>query len=214
MLYVKGPRYLRVGTFRWRLAVYLRGRRVSMSGRSGPPPPLLSPKFPSDARNLPPRSRVERFEEADGGGTQVDEIDASGFDAAFDDLRRIASRTAFRLLGSRADAEDIAAETLARACARWRSVSDHAEPWVVTTATHLVFDLLRRRRTANSQRHRLGELPTRQREVVALRILADYTEADTERAMGVDVGTVKSQTSRALARLRHLMVLEGGGQDA
>ena len=207
-----------------------------MSGRSASPPPLLSQKFSSDTRNLPPRWRVERFERADSGGTQVDEFDGSGFDAAFDDLRRIAYRAAFRLLGSRADAEDIAAETLARACARWRSVSDHAEPWVVTTATHLVIDLLRRRRTADSHRHRLvelvappadvlverrldlqrvlGELPTRQREVVALRFLADYTEADTARAMGVDVGTVKSQTSRALARLRHLTVLEGGGQDA
>jgi RNA polymerase sigma factor (sigma-70 family) len=179
----------------------------------------------------------------------VDQLGDPSFDAAFDGLRRLAYRVAFRLLGSRSDAEDIAAETLARACARWGSVANHADPWVVTTATHLVFDLLRRRRTADSHRHQLleltppptdvmverrldlrrvlDELPTRQREVVAMRFLADWSEQDTARAMNIDVGTVKSQTSRALARLRQLMAppagvqpsttaapTEGGGQHA
>ncbi len=48
----------------------------------------------------------------------------------------------------------------------------------------------------------LRTLPARQRAVVVLRYFADLSEADTAAAMGCSVGTVKSQTSRALARLR------------
>lgn len=51
------------------------------------------------------------------------------------------------------------------------------------------------------------ELPRRQREAVSLRYYADLTEAQAADVMGVSVGTVKSQTSRGLARLAE--VLEG-----
>src|SRR5450759_4422031 len=48
----------------------------------------------------------------------------------------------------------------------------------------------------------LVTLPARQRAVVVLRFFHDYTEAATAEAMGISVGTVKSQTFRALAALR------------
>jgi RNA polymerase sigma factor (sigma-70 family) len=48
----------------------------------------------------------------------------------------------------------------------------------------------------------LGRLPRRQRAVVVLRFFEDLTERQTADALGVTVGTVKSQTSRALATLR------------
>jgi RNA polymerase sigma factor (sigma-70 family) len=45
-------------------------------------------------------------------------------------------------------------------------------------------------------------LPPRQRAVIVLRYFEDLSEADTARAMDCAVGTVKSQTAKALARLR------------
>jgi len=48
----------------------------------------------------------------------------------------------------------------------------------------------------------LATLPPRQRAVVVLRFFHDYTEAGTAEAMGISVGTVKSQTFKALGALR------------
>jgi RNA polymerase sigma factor (sigma-70 family) len=151
------------------------------------------------------------------------------FDAVFDEVRILAYRAAFRLLGVRADAEDVAAETLARVYARWPRISGHVRPWAVTVATNLALDRGRRFRTAQAHRADLAggdahldphleqrldlqrallTLPKRQREVIALRFLADWSVAQTAEALGMDVGTVKSHTSRGLARLRTIVTAE------
>jgi RNA polymerase sigma-70 factor (sigma-E family) len=49
-------------------------------------------------------------------------------------------------------------------------------------------------------------LPARQRAVLVLRFFEDLTEQQTADALGVTVGTVKSQANRALARLRGALV--------
>ena len=51
-------------------------------------------------------------------------------------------------------------------------------------------------------RHALGQLTAKQRAVIALRYFEDRSEAETAAIMGCTVGTVKSQASRAIAKLR------------
>jgi RNA polymerase sigma factor (sigma-70 family) len=143
------------------------------------------------------------------------------FEEAFEPMRRAAYRAAYRLLGERAAAEDVAAEAVARAYARWSSVSDHAEPWVIRVATNLALDVGRRRATASDRQvllvaeapadqverrldlqAALRALPRRQREVVVLRFLGDLSEKATADALALNVGTVKSHAARGLSRLR------------
>jgi RNA polymerase sigma-70 factor (sigma-E family) len=151
----------------------------------------------------------------------VDEQEEA-FCAVYNVLLRAAYRAAFRLLGDRSASEDVAGEALVRAYAKWSSVSDHAQAWVITVATNLALDVGRRRRhladgplilveaeVVDPQvelrldlQRALRELPRRQREVVVLRYLGDLSEQAVAEALGIDVGTVKSHASRGLARLR------------
>lgn len=64
----------------------------------------------------------------------------------------------------------------------------------------------------------LAALPVRQRAVIVLRYLEDLSEAQTSAVLGCSEGTVKSQASRALAKLRNAADAEqraeaAGGKD-
>ncbi|MDO5676696.1 MAG: SigE family RNA polymerase sigma factor [Propionibacteriaceae bacterium] len=48
----------------------------------------------------------------------------------------------------------------------------------------------------------LAPLTPRERQVIVLRCLADLSEAETARELGIALGTVKSTAARALAKLR------------
>lgn len=151
------------------------------------------------------------------------------FDDCFPVLGALAYRVGYRLLGDRGDAEEVAQETLARAYVRWRRVRHYAEAWVVRVATNLSLDRIRRRRfsapapfdatdqpaNAISDIHiaerldlarELDRLPRRQRQVVALRYLADLPEADVARTLGCSVGSVKRHAHRGLTALRQFRV--------
>ena len=60
----------------------------------------------------------------------------------------------------------------------------------------------------------LARLRDEDREVIGARYLLDLSEAETAEAIGIRRGTVKSRTSRALARLRETMAeLDRGPAD-
>ena len=141
------------------------------------------------------------------------------FDAAFVALHRAAYRVAYKLLGDRAEAEDIAQEALARALVRWRKVEPYAVAWVSRVAANLSIDKVRKdRRTteAGEERGRLDpdaaermdlvralrSLPRRQRDVVVLRYLVDQSEEHVAGTLGISAGSVKTHASRGLASLR------------
>ena len=141
------------------------------------------------------------------------------FEEAFDDCYRVAYRAAYRLLGSRDDANDAAQEAMTRAYVRWSRIREYPEPWVARVAMNLAIDTIRKRarRSAGQPDHvsvddrheerldlanALARLPRRQRDVVALRFLADRTEDDVAGALGISIGTVKQHAHRGLETLR------------
>jgi RNA polymerase sigma-70 factor (sigma-E family) len=148
------------------------------------------------------------------------------FEEVFPVLIRDAYRVAYRLLGDRSEAEDVAQEACARTYSRWGSVRDHAEPWCVRVASNLALDVLRARTRAHKRNERLKanetimtplvderldlyaaleRLPRRQRETVVLRYLGDLSEAQTADLIGISVGSVKTHASRGLAALKEVI---------
>jgi RNA polymerase sigma-70 factor (sigma-E family) len=155
------------------------------------------------------------------------------FELAFADLYRLAYRVSFRILGDRSEAEDIAQETLARATLRWERLHDRPEGWITRVASNLALDRYRRRRRRppfptgplgivddraverSDLVTALRRLPRRQREVVVLRYLADFSEGDVAEALGCSTGSVKTHASRGLSALRRHLGSAGmtGGDD-
>jgi RNA polymerase sigma-70 factor (ECF subfamily) len=143
----------------------------------------------------------------------------------FEDFFRVtlpdALKVGRRVLGSEADAEDAAAEAFARAHASWRRIGslEHRRAWVLRVTANVAVDMTRRRRvppfaqpawhddteravTEIALAAALRALPRRQREIVVLRYLNGYTEAETAEALGVSIGTVKKAAHRAIQALR------------
>lgn len=143
------------------------------------------------------------------------------YEENFAELYRICFRVAFRILGSQAEAEDVAQETMAKAYTRWRRVRPEAARWVSRVSANNAIDVWRKRSrqelTADEivRSHEgepiierlalvdaLSRLSRRQREVVVLRYLAGYPEADVAEILECSVGTVKTHASRGLHSLR------------
>jgi RNA polymerase sigma-70 factor (sigma-E family) len=72
------------------------------------------------------------------------------------------------------------------------------------SAEHAALALLERSAVAAA----LRSLPERQREAIALRYYADFSEADIAKAMGISKGAVKSHTARAMSSLKTILSQE------
>lgn len=136
-------------------------------------------------------------------------------------------RTAYLMLGDRGLAEDLVQTALTKTYASWGKVRDlgAARAYARTTMVNTAASWFRKKGWHNEQptdhlreqtydqdptvrpalMEALAQLPPRQRAVVVLRFYDDLSIAETARALGCAEGTVKSQTSDALAALRTLL---------
>ncbi|MCU7820980.1 SigE family RNA polymerase sigma factor [Kitasatospora sp. DSM 101779] len=140
------------------------------------------------------------------------------------------ARLAHLLTGEADAADDLAADAMVALWHRWDRVRGADHP--VAYARGVVANLARGRiRTAVRERRRvllfwshrsertdgpdvasvldvraaLARLPFRKRACVVLRHAMDLSEKETALALGVSVGTVKSQTSKGMAELQRLL---------
>jgi RNA polymerase sigma-70 factor (sigma-E family) len=141
-------------------------------------------------------------------------------------------RTAYVITWDAGEAEDLVQECLFKVARRWPRVRKMAQPgaYARRILVNLALDDARgrtRRRgeldgvsmvTEEPSRDllvglearaelldALAQLTPRQRAVLVLRYVNDLTEAQTAKVLGCSPGTVKSSTSRGLARLREVL---------
>jgi RNA polymerase sigma factor (sigma-70 family) len=126
-------------------------------------------------------------------------------------------------------AEEATAEAFARALERWPTVRELHRPdaWVYTVALNQLRSRLRRtrlerryvaRQQAGSQPpppepdvelwRAVAQLAPRARTAIALRYVADLSEAEVAAAMGISRGTVAATLHKARARLGELLAPE------
>jgi RNA polymerase sigma-70 factor (sigma-E family) len=146
-----------------------------------------------------------------------------GFESFVAARQQTALRAAFLMTRDWALAEDLLQTSLTKLWLAWSRVDD-PDPYLWRTMTHTYASWWRRKwrgetptetlpeppATAGADARveavdlwaALGALPRRQRAVLVLRFFLDLSEAQTAEAMDCTPGTVKSQTSKALAKLR------------
>jgi RNA polymerase sigma-70 factor (sigma-E family) len=147
-------------------------------------------------------------------------------------------RTAYLMLGDHGLAEDLVQSALAKTFIVWGRVRDSESPraYVRATLVNTASSWFRRRGWNNevatdtvpeephtdgahqsSVIEALDQLPPGQRAVVVLRFHEDLSVSETARLLNLSDGTVKSQTSHALAKLRMLLaadfLAEGANHD-
>ncbi|MBA2891629.1 SigE family RNA polymerase sigma factor [Nonomuraea soli] len=127
-------------------------------------------------------------------------------------------RYGYALTGNAQDAADLVQEALARLGDRWRRVDNH-EAYVRTVMVRQHINAWHRRRRERlvpevPEQGRfdtygdadlwaeLQALPRKQRAVLVLRYYEDRSDEEIAEMLGISRGTVRSQASRALDKLR------------
>ncbi|HEX6682272.1 MAG TPA: SigE family RNA polymerase sigma factor [Candidatus Limnocylindrales bacterium] len=155
----------------------------------------------------------------------MDDSVSEEFTAFVRERGHVLFRVAFSLCGQQHAAEDLMQTALARAAIRWGSIDD-PEPYVKRILYREFVSAWRWRRIrpevsvgeppdapqAGDHAERtalrlsleriLNTLPPKQRAVLVLRFLEDRSEREAAEILGCSEGTVASQASRALAKLR------------
>ena len=163
-----------------------------------------------------------------------EEVEAS-FASVYNAHHRGAVRLAYLMTGDTFMAEDVVADAFAKVWVQWQRgrVSD-AGPYVRRAVVNTINSRWRRKAIERREAEKrsgdergivladaasadrdemwqaLGRLPERQRAAIVLRYYEDLSEAETAEVLGVSVGTVKSQVSRGLVRLREVVGDAGG----
>ncbi|MDX6470366.1 MAG: hypothetical protein QOF75_2169 [Gaiellaceae bacterium] len=179
-------------------------------------PPAASPDAPSDTDLL----------------VRVAERDREAFEILYPRYVRPVLGLALRRLRDRQRAEDAVQETFA---AVWRSAGSYrpergpAAPWLYTVARNAIIDRQRARVDQPSEIpdspsaepgpadraetsfvawrvHRaLEELPEKEREVLELAYWSELSQSEVAEYLHIPLGTVKTRTRSALARLSELL---------
>jgi RNA polymerase sigma-70 factor (sigma-E family) len=178
-----------------------------------------------EAGNLSP-GRYVSLQAHPEGGARVSPADEEAFEAFVRAHATTLVRLAGALTGNPHVSEEVVQSALERVFLRWRRLDD---PLAYTR--QVVVNLCRDRGRGAGRWERVGlprtdsaapdviagrddrdqlvravrALPHRQRAVLVLRFWHDLTEQQAADVLGIRAGTVKSQTSRALQRLRQLL---------
>lgn len=165
--------------------------------------------------------------------------DRSAFDDLYRRYARAVFGLALRRLGDRGRAEDAVQETFA---AIWRSARTYrpdrgpGAPWLYTVARNATTDRARARIETPAEipdepttdggpagraeeswvawrvHSALQELPPRERETIELAYWSGLSQSEVAEFLGIPLGTVKTRTRSALARLADLLDDDLGGE--